>query len=130
MILPHTHVHIVGVGGAGMSALAKLLAGNGHVVSGTDLKAGPGLDLLDAMGIEVAVGHHPELATGADLVVASSAVPPFDEELEAATAAGIPVWRRPDLLQAITTGVDTIGATGTHGKTTTTALLIAALRSR
>lgn len=129
MILPHRRVHIVGVGGAGMSALAKLLAGNGHLVTGTDLKAGPGLDFLDAMGIEVAVGHHPKLATGAELVVASSAVPPFDEELEAAAVAGIPVWRRPGLLEAITAGVETIGATGTHGKTTTTALLITALRA-
>ena len=129
MIIPHRHVHIVGAGGAGMSALAKLLAGNGHTVTGSDLKAGPELDVLEALGMEIAVGHHPELAVAADLIVASSAVPHFDEEIQAASEAGLPVWRRPDLLEAITAGIETIGATGTHGKTTTTALLISALRA-
>src|SRR5690606_8881316 len=71
----------------------------------------------------------PELAVTADLVVASSAVPEFDEELVAAQEAGIPAWRRPQLLEAITSRIPTIGATGTHGKTTTTALLITSLRA-
>ena len=128
-MLPHHRIHIVGIAGAGMSALAKLLIGNGHDVSGSDLRGGPGLDVLDAMGADVVVGHHPDLALKADLVIASSAVPDYDEELAAAESAGIPTWRRPELLDAITHGVETIGATGTHGKTTTTALLISALRA-
>jgi UDP-N-acetylmuramate--alanine ligase len=127
--LEYHRVHIVGIGGVGMSALAKILAGLGHQVTGSDLRGGAGLDALGDVGVEVVTGHAPDLATRADLVVASSAVPEFDEELEAARGAGIPTWRRPQLLEAITSHTRTIGATGTHGKTTTTALLVTALRS-
>jgi UDP-N-acetylmuramate--alanine ligase len=128
MTLPKGRIHVVGAGGAGMSAIAKLLAARGHEMSGSDLKAGAALDALAALEIPVSIGHHPELVAGAALVVASSAVPEYDEELEAAHAAGIPVWRRPELLAALTAEVPTIGATGTHGKTTTTAMLVTALR--
>ncbi len=112
-----------------MSAIAKILNGSGHTVTGTDLRAGPGMDALSDLGIHVAVGHHPEMTAGADLVVASSAVPDYDEELAEAARTGIPTWRRPELLEAITSGTPTIGATGTHGKTTTTAMLVTALRA-
>jgi UDP-N-acetylmuramate--alanine ligase len=110
-----------------MSAIARLLVGMGHDLSGSDLRGGAGLDALADLEIETYVGHHPEAVAGAGLVVASSAIPEFDEELVAAREQGIPVWRRPELLAAITAGVPTIGATGTHGKTTTTAMLITAL---
>jgi UDP-N-acetylmuramate--alanine ligase len=129
MRLDHDKVHLVGAGGAGMSAIAKVLAGMGHVVSGSDQRGGSTLDRLEDFGIATYTGHHPEAARAADLVVASSAVPDNDPELVAALEAGIPVWRRPELLAALTRGVETIGATGTHGKTTTTALLVSALRS-
>lgn len=129
MTLDHHRIHIVGAGGAGMSALAKILVGQGHTVTGSDLRGGAALEALVDIGVEIAPGHAPDLAVRADLVVASSAVPEFDEELEAARAAGIPTWRRPQLLGAITSRIRTIGATGTHGKTTTTALLITASRS-
>jgi UDP-N-acetylmuramate--alanine ligase len=112
-----------------MSALAKILVGLGHEVTGSDLRGGVSLEALGDMGVEIVTGHAPELAVGADLVVASSAVPDYDEELTAARIAGIPVWRRPQLLAAMTAGIRSIGATGTHGKTTTTALLITALRA-
>ena len=129
MTLDHHRIHIIGAGGAGMSALAKILAGQGHKVTGSDLRGGAALEALVDIGVEIATGHSPALATSADLVVASSAVPEFDEELEAARAAGIPTWRRPQLLDALTSRIRTIGATGTHGKTTTTALMITALRT-
>ena len=103
-----------------MSAIAKVLAGMGHVVSGSDQRGGSTLDRLADFGVAIHTGHHPEVARAADLVVASSAVPDQDPELVAATGAGVPVWRRPDLLAALTEGITTIGATGTHGKTTTT----------
>jgi UDP-N-acetylmuramate--alanine ligase len=112
-----------------MSALAKILAGLGHTVSGSDLRGGASLEALVGIGVEVATGHAPDLARRADLVVASSAVPEYDEELVAAREAGVPVWRRPALLEALSAGIETLGATGTHGKTTTTALLITALRA-
>lgn len=112
-----------------MSAIAKLLVGKGHSLSCSDLRGGSSLDALADLDVPVYVGHHPETVEGADLVVASSAVPDHDKELEAARAAGVPVWRRPQLLEAITSEIPTIGATGTHGKTTTTAMLVTCLRA-
>lgn len=129
MKLPYERIHIVGAGGAGMSALAKLLTALGYSVSGSDLRGGATLEGLADLGMEIHTGHVPEVATRAELVVASSAVPDYDEELMSAEEAGIPVWRRPQLLDALTGGVVTVGATGTHGKTTTTAMIIAALRA-
>lgn len=129
MRLEHHRIHIVGAAGAGMSALAKILVGLRHEVTGSDLRGGAALLALGDLGVHVATGHAPELAASADLVVASSAVPDDDEDLVAARSAGVEVWRRPRLLHELTRRVETIGATGTHGKTTTTALLVTALRS-
>ena len=129
MRLDFERVHLVGAGGAGMSAIAKVLAGMGHVVSGSDQRGGSTLDRLEDFGITTHTGHQPDLAREADLVVASSAVPDTDPELAGAREAGVPVWHRPELLAALTRGTRTIGATGTHGKTTTTALLVSALRA-
>jgi UDP-N-acetylmuramate--alanine ligase len=122
-------IHIVGVGGAGMSALAKVLAGRGHVVTGSDLRWGAPLATLTDLGLEVWAGHRPERVTGVDLVVASSAVPDSDAELASAREAGVTVWRRPVLLAAITASIPTIGATGTHGKTSSTGMMISAVRA-
>jgi UDP-N-acetylmuramate--alanine ligase len=129
MRLDHDRIHVVGAGGAGMSAIARVLIGMGHLVSGSDLRGGFTLDRLGDLGVTTYTGHHPEAVASVDLVVASSAVPDRDPELVAAAAAGIPIWRRPQLLEALTGLVSTIGATGTHGKTTTTALLITGLRA-
>jgi UDP-N-acetylmuramate--alanine ligase len=121
-------VHVVGVGGSGMSGLARLLAGLGHEVTGSDLHAGPVLDRLADAGIDVWSASNPVQTESAELVVASSAVPASDPELRAAAAAGIPVWDRPRLLESLTARMPTIGPTGTHGKTTSTALLISAIQ--
>lgn len=129
MKLDQDHIHVVGAGGAGMSALAKILAGLGHRVTGSDIRGGVALEALIGVGVEVVTGHNPDLAVTADLVVASSAVPDDDPELVAARTAGVEVWHRPRLLEELTSRIPTIGATGTHGKTTTTALLVTALRS-
>ena len=129
MRIPEGRIHMVGAGGAGMSAIAKVLAARGHELSGSDLRGGAGLDALADLDIAVSVGHNPTVVQGASLVVASSAVPDYDEELQAARDQGIPVWRRPQLLEALTASMPTIGATGTHGKTTTTAMIVSALRA-
>lgn len=112
-----------------MSALAKILAGQGHKVSGSDQRAGAAVDLLVDLGLEVWEGSRPERIGSCDLVVASSAVPDGDAELKAARAARVPVWRRPRLLEVLTEMMPAIGPTGTHGKTTTTALLVTGLRA-
>lgn len=125
--VPH-RVHLVGAGGAGMSGLAKILSQLGHAVSGSDLKPGRMLDALRDVGVDIWVGHAPERITGVDLVVSSSAVPERDPELIAAGEAGIPMWRRPRLLASVTEATPTVGLAGTHGKTTSTALAVAALR--
>ena len=120
-------IHLVGAGGAGMSGLAKILSQLGHRVSGSDLKPGRALDSLRDVGVEVWVGHDPDRAISSELVVASSAVPARDPELYAAREAGIPVWRRPKLLGAITEATPTVGLAGTHGKTTSTALAVSVM---
>jgi UDP-N-acetylmuramate--alanine ligase len=122
-------VHMVGVGGIGMSGLAKLLAQGGHAVSGSDLKPSRALTSLEGLGVTVWVGHRPERAVDWDLVVASSAVPERDPEIAAARAAGVEVWQRPRLLEALTRATPALGVAGTHGKTTGTAMVVAALRA-
>jgi UDP-N-acetylmuramate--alanine ligase len=122
-------IHIVGAGGAGMSALAKLLWSRGHRVTGSDARWGPALATLADLGLDVWAGHRPEAIDGADLVVASSAVPDSDIEITSAVARGIDVWRRPDLLDAITAGIPTLGATGTHGKTSRSGRQVSTPRS-
>lgn len=124
----YRRLHIVGVAGSGMSALAKLLAGLGHQVTGSDLRPSPVLDRLGDAGIEAWAGSRPDQVIGSDLVVASSAVPSRDPEIVAAGRAGIPVWERPRLLEALTRQMPAVGVTGTHGKTTSTAMLVTALR--
>jgi UDP-N-acetylmuramate--alanine ligase len=120
-------IHMVGAAGSGMSGLAKLLAGRGYEVTGSDLKPNRVLDALEDIGIETWLGHRPERMSEPQLVVASSAVPERDPELQAAAANGAVVWERPALLDAFTAEMPGIGISGTHGKTTTTGLTVAAL---
>ncbi len=119
---------MVGAGGSGMSGLAKLLAGLGYGVTGSDLKPGKALEALGDLGIDTWIGHRPERMSDPDLVVASSAVPATDPELVAAAEQGAVVWQRPALLDAVTAIMPGLGVTGTHGKTTTTGLVVAALQ--
>lgn len=122
-------VHMIGVGGAGMSGLAKLLAQRGIRVTGSDLKPSAVVDSLSGVGVETWIGHRPDQITGADVVVASSAVPEHDPELSAARKAGMLTARRPALLRGITMAFPTVGFSGTHGKTSSTAMAVAALRA-
>ena len=116
-------IHVVGAGGPGMSAMAMLLKGLGHGVSGSDVREGPAVTQLRSSGIPVQVGHDPGLVARVDVVTYSTAVPADNTELVAARAAGIPVRHRADLLASVCARIPTLGVAGTHGKTTTTALL-------
>jgi len=122
-------VHLIGAGGAGIGPLAQMLSAMGHAVSGSDQVGSVALNKLDEHGVETWVGSQPDRMATCDLVVASSAVPVEDPERRAARAAGITEWERPRLLQEITTRIPTLGFTGTHGKTTSTALAVTATRA-
>ncbi|MEE8330726.1 MAG: UDP-N-acetylmuramate--L-alanine ligase [Acidimicrobiia bacterium] len=128
-LIGFSRVHVVGIGGYGMSGLAKLLAQSGIEVTGSDLKPSRASDALAELGVATWIGHRPESVPEVELVVASSAVPESDPELRAAADVGIPVWQRPRLLAAITEAMPGIGFTGTHGKTTSTAMAVAAWRA-
>ncbi len=123
MLHPGQHVHIVGVGGFGMSAIARVLLQRGFVVSGSDQRANDLMRNLAALGVGIMVGHAPENVAGADIVVISSAIPGDNPEIVAATTAGIQVVRRRDMLGALMDGYTGIAVAGTHGKTTTSALM-------
>lgn len=112
-----------------MSGIAKLLGRQGFRVSGSDLRSGGDVEGLADWGVETWMGHRPERVGEWDLVAASSAVPAHDPELVAAIKRNIPVWSRAQLLEAMTATRPTIGATGTHGKSTTTALIVEGLRA-
>ena len=128
VISDHQRIHVVGVGGAGMSAIAEVLAAMGHTVTGSDLKASAGLDRLAALGIEVTVGHDACNINSADLVTRSTAVPDHNPECSAAWNAGVPVVSRATILAAICGERETIAVAGTHGKTTTSSMLALVLR--
>ena len=123
-------VHIVGVTGTGMSAYASVLAAAGHHVTGSDAAPDPAVaDRLRAAGVVVHAGHdRANLPAGLDAVAASTAVPAANPELAEARQRGVPVLRRADLLASLCARRRTVAVSGTHGKTTTTALLVHALR--
>ncbi len=116
-------IHIVGIGGAGMSAIGRVLKGQGVDVHGSDQTAGLLINALREEGIPVAIGHAPERVGTADVVLASSAVPDDNVELTTARARGIPVMRRPDFLPVLTSGYRVIAIAGAHGKTTVTGMI-------
>jgi UDP-N-acetylmuramate--alanine ligase len=122
-------VHVVGLGGAGMSAIAEVLATMGHRVSGSDLRPSPGLDRLRAAGVTVFVGHDASHVGPVDVVTISTAVPGDNPEVVAARARGVPVLARAEMLAAVTRLRRTVAVAGTHGKTTTSALTAVALEA-
>lgn len=120
-------VHVVAAGGAGMSAIATVLAQSGHTVSGSDAADGAVLRRLEDLGVRVQVGHSADAVAGADLVVVSTAVAADNPEVVAARAAGIPVLSRRELLPAFAARQPFLSVAGTHGKTTTSSMLAVAL---
>ena len=115
-------IHVVGIGGAGMSAIATVLAAMGHRVSGSDLKESSFLDRLRAAGVDVRVGHDAANIDGVDVVATSTAIPASNPEVAAALSRGIPVLRRAEILAAIVATKTAVAVGGTHGKTTTSSM--------
>jgi UDP-N-acetylmuramate--alanine ligase len=118
-----SHVHFVGIGGAGMSGIAEVLLDYDVTVSGSDLAASEATERLGRLGVRIALGHQAANVEGADIVVISSAVPETNPEVQAARQRGIPVVRRAEMLAEVMRLKYGIAVAGAHGKTTTTSLV-------
>jgi UDP-N-acetylmuramate--alanine ligase len=116
-------IHFIGIGGIGLSAIAKILLEEGHRVSGSDLQLSPLTANLEALGASIYKGHAAGNVGPADLVIMSSAIRPDNPEVVAARQRGIPVIKRDQMLGRMMEGRYGIAVAGTHGKTTTTAMI-------
>jgi UDP-N-acetylmuramate--alanine ligase len=121
-------VHVVGIGGAGMSGIARILVARGVPVSGSDAKDSRRLTALRALGVQAWVGHDAAHVDGATTVIASTAIKDGNPEIVAARERGLRVMGRAEALATLMTGYRGIAVAGTHGKTTTTSMLTVALQ--
>ena len=122
-------IHVVGIGGAGMSAVARILLARGHALSGSDQGAWPLAEALARDGAIVYADFDASHVRGADVVLRSSAYGETNPEVRAALDAGVLVWKRQDAWRELSRGERVVAIAGTHGKTTTTALTWTALRA-
>lgn len=120
----YNHIHFIGVGGISMSGLAEILLIEGYRVSGTDAKETAIIKRLENLGAEIYIGHKKENINGADLIIYTDAISSDNEELTAASAAGINCVDRATFLGALMRNYkNSIAVSGTHGKTTTTSMI-------
>ena len=110
------HIHFIGIGGTGLSAIAKVLLEQGYRVSGSDLTASPLSEAVEMAGGKVYLGHQAENILGADIVVRSSAVPEENIEVQEAKAAKVPVLKRAEFLERLLEGKEVTAVAGSHGK--------------
>ena len=122
-------VHMVGIGGSGMSGIAELLTNLGYEVTGSDLESSETTERLSALGVRIAEGHDAGHVGNADMVVVSSAVPGDNPEIVEAKRQAIPVVHRGAMLAELTGLRSGIAIVGSHGKTTTAGMLASILRS-
>jgi UDP-N-acetylmuramate--alanine ligase len=123
LLQPGTHVHLVGIGGIGLSAIARVLHGWGYRVSGSDEQPSALTRALATEGITVYAGHRAAQVADADVVVVSSAIPEDNPEVVEAGRRGLPLVKRERFLGELTQNKTTIAVAGTHGKTTTSAMI-------
>lgn len=123
-LIPGQHIHIVGIGGFGMSALARVLLQQGYYVSGSDRRLNALTQALEQMGASIYKTEDAQNVMGAEMVLATSAAQPDHVELAMARALNIPVYKRSDVIADIMSGQVSIGVAGTHGKTTTTSMVV------
>lgn len=117
------HIHFVGIGGAGMGGIAEVLANEGYQISGSDLAPNPVTQQLTELGAQIYFHHRPENVKDASVVVVSTAISADNPEIVAAREARIPVIRRAEMLAELMRFRHGIAIAGTHGKTTTTAMV-------
>jgi UDP-N-acetylmuramate--alanine ligase len=122
-------MHLIGIGGAGMSGVAEVLHRSGHEVTGSDLKESPYTRRLREAGVTVYIGHDPQQIGDAEQVVISTAIPSTNPELLEARRRSVPVVPRAAALARILDGGRSVAVAGTHGKTTTTSMTAHALRA-
>ena len=116
-------IHMVGIGGAGMSGIAEVLLNLGYSIRGSDLSDSPAVRRLQKLGAEICIGHNAENLMDTDVLVKSTAVSPDNPELLAAQQKGIPIIPRAEMLAELMRLKTGVAVAGTHGKTTTTSLL-------
>lgn len=122
-LIPGQHIHLIGIGGSGMSAIARVLLQQGYYVTGSDRSGGEMIEALKREGAQIYHGHDATYVNEAEMVVATSAVTDDHIEILSAQAQGIPVYRRIDFIGKLTKGYQCIAVSGTHGKTTTTSMI-------
>ncbi len=120
---PGSHIHLVGIGGFGLSAIARVLLGRGFVVSGSDLQRNRLTDELEDAGATIYIGHDAGNWKGAEALLVSSAIPTSNPELVTAKEAGVPILKRADLIGDLMGNSYGIAVAGSHGKTTTTGMI-------
>jgi len=122
-------VHVVGIGGPGMNAIATCLVQMGHDVSGSDIRESDVVERMRSLGIRVNIGHDASAVTGCDAVTSSTAIATSNIERARARESGVPDLSRADMLAALCTRRRSIAVAGTHGKTTTASLLVQSLKA-
>jgi UDP-N-acetylmuramate--alanine ligase len=120
-------VHFVGIGGAGMSGIARLFADAGYRVTGSDIREGATVDALRTAGVQITVGHAAANIEGADTLVVTGAIAEDNPEYLAARTAGVPIIHRAQALAWLTNRSRLVAVAGAHGKTTSTAMIVSAL---
>jgi len=120
-------VHLIGVGGSGMSGVARILRERGYEVSGSDRSASEVTDALGAIGVRVHIGHHSDFLATTDTVISTYAIRDHHPEIVEAEQRGLPIVHRADALRYISRGKKLVAVAGSHGKTTSTAMLATAL---
>lgn len=125
-LTPGQRVHLIGVGGSGMSAIARILIQQGYIVSGCDARESDFTEALREEGVKIHIGHNTKHVAGIDALVISSAI--MDgagaDEVAAARAQGVPIYKRVDMIASLMRDRRVIAVAGTHGKTTTTSMIV------